>query len=123
MQAQDLNVTCTYVGVKVGTDEVDPDKVVSSKAVLQFQWVLRTENWEWVVPVTVPKQNLHHGLPLPQCVVTKQRLKDVAEDAGKRNSMEGVEVVCRYEGAAAANGCIKVNESLLVTDVANSFGE
>ena len=35
--------------------------------------------------------------------------------------MEGVEVVCRYEGAAAANGCIKVNESLLVTDVAKSF--
>ena len=88
---------------------------------LQFQWVLRTENWEWVVPVTVPKQNLHHGLPLPQCVVTKQRLKDVADDAGKRNSMDGVEVVCRYEGAAAANGCTKVNKSLLVTDVAKFF--
>ena len=90
MQAGDLHVICTYLGVKVNKDELDVDKVVSGNDVLRFQWVLRTEKWEWVVPVSIFTRNLHHGPPLPQCVVTKQRLIDVAEHAKTENSPKDV---------------------------------
>jgi hypothetical protein len=88
LKVEDLDVSCEYLGVKVGDSEPDVDKPAFSEDVLVFKWALRTENWEWVDSVSTFCKHLHRGVPLPRCTVTKQRLIDVATASAQKHSKD-----------------------------------
>jgi hypothetical protein len=124
---EDLDVSCEYLGVKVGDSEPDVDKPAFSEDVLVFKWALRTENWEWVDSVSTFCKHLHRGVPLPRCTVTKQRLIDVATASAQKHSKDkSFDVVCRYEGALEAGGGgenVKLKDRVSVRDLAKFHWE
>ena len=78
LKAKDLDVPCAYLGVKLGDSQPDNSKPVFGEDTLAFEWALRSGNWEWSDPVSTRCKHLTRGVALPRCMVTKQRLIDVA---------------------------------------------
>lgn len=117
----DLFVSCSYVGIRRGSDQPDVRRPAFDDETLEFQWVLRTGDWEWTDSVTMWCKHLRQGVPLPRCSVTKQRLTDVAGASAQKFSMDDCfDVVCRYESSppsGSAGATAKSSDRISIRDL------
>ncbi len=120
-------MSCLYLGAKVGDSQPDIGKSAFGEDLLEFEWTLRSDGFEWVDVVSMRCKHLTQGVPLPRCTVTKQRLIDAASSLAQKHSKDNsFDVSCRYEGALEAGSTtenLKLKDRVSVRDVARFHWE